>query len=167
MRDPYHQGHLSLSFEHVVMPLRHLPPYIDTFIIHHLNEHVLLSTITKLVLQTCGRVDSVETGGAFRIGDSVGMERPSIRGPDDIDLAYDWLTGPRVDRYHLPRVHPFGGFLHEVDDRGGAAQEYTFLVRCEIFDGEEGRGEEIAGRGWRAEGLGYVEDVVVTIREEC
>ena len=46
----------SLSFECVSMELWHLSPGIDTFIIHHLNEHVPSSTITKLVLQTYGRV---------------------------------------------------------------------------------------------------------------
>ena len=41
-------SHLALN----MCQLRHLPPDIDKFIIHHLNDHVPSSTITKLVLQT-------------------------------------------------------------------------------------------------------------------
>ena len=54
--NPYHNGHIPLCVEHVTMALRHLPPEIDQFIVHHLNEHVHSTTIAKLILQTYGKV---------------------------------------------------------------------------------------------------------------
>ena len=54
--NPCHNGHLPLCVEHVTMALRHLPPEIDQFIIHHLNEHVHTTTIAKLILQSYGKV---------------------------------------------------------------------------------------------------------------
>ena len=50
-RDKYNQqrqGYLPLSFEDLSMTLNHSPPYINTFIIHHLNEQVHLLTIQKV-----------------------------------------------------------------------------------------------------------------------
>ena len=106
---PYHKHHLPINIEHISISLRHLPPAIDTFIIHLLNERVPPSTITKLVSQHYGKTISEQS--VFKQRDNISYSLLK----ETSDLPYGTPVERLIAEFSMKSDVSFMYVTHDID----------------------------------------------------